>query len=171
MDKGGIHIYTGHGKGKTTAAVGLCVRARSRGLRVLFTQFMKNIKGGEVELLEELSVRVLRFEGVLSPLFHPGVDMQAVRAEALKALGSLKPVLKDYDLVVLDEFTHLLATGLIGKEEALAFIGERPGPLDMALTGRDAPDWLIDLAEDVTEMKEIKHPASKGKKARKGIEF
>lgn len=171
MHKGFIHIYTGDGKGKTTSAVGLSVRAKSRGLRVLFVQFMKTIKGGEIDLLKNLSIKVKRFEKVLSPLFHPGADMALLREESLKALGKLRPLLREYDLVVLDEFNHLLTTGLVTRKEALDFIMQRPETLDLVLTGRGAPKWLVDLADQVTDMRDVKHPAAKGARARKGIEY
>jgi cob(I)alamin adenosyltransferase len=171
MAKGFIHVYTGNGKGKTTAAVGLSVRARSRGLRVLFVQFMKKISGGETDLLKELGIDVLRFEKVLSPYFHPKADMGALREESLKALDSLRTKMGDYVIIVLDEFNHLLSSRLINRGEAREFIQGRPEALELVLTGRDAPAWLLEMAEHVTEMNDVKHPASRGMKARKGIEF
>jgi cob(I)alamin adenosyltransferase len=171
MNKGLIHIYTGDGKGKTTAAVGLCVRARSRGLSVCFAQFMKQGAGGEPELLEKLSVRVIRFEKVLSPHFNPQADMKTLRREALRALDELSPMLPEFDLLVLDEFTHVLANGLITAEEARRFIKDRPGRLELVFTGRGAPEWLIDLADNVTDMLDVKHPLKRGVSARKGIDY
>lgn len=170
MRKGLIHVYTGNGKGKTTSAVGLCVRAKSRGLRVLFAQFMKKDSKGEIALLEGLSINVLQFKEVLSPHFHPNADMDSIRHEALKAIETLKAVTGQFDLVVLDEFTHLLSNDLIEKEEALRFIEKRPSSLELVFTGRGAPDWLIDIADYVTEMKDVKHPSKNGLTARKGIE-
>jgi cob(I)alamin adenosyltransferase len=171
MKQGFVHIYTGKGKGKTTAAVGLSVRARSRGLRVLFAQFMKNISGGEVGLLRKLGVEVMRFERVLSPLFHPDADRRAIREEALKALHALGGVLGDYDLVVLDEFNYLLSGRLITAREARDFIAMRPENVELVLTGRGAPRWLIAMAGHVTEMRDVEHPARHGVGARRGIEY
>jgi cob(I)alamin adenosyltransferase len=171
MGKGLVHVFTGDGKGKTTSSVGLSVRARSRGLRVLFVQFMKRAEGGETDLLEKISVRVMRFEKVVSPYFQPDVDMNALRKEALHALELLKSMLSDYDLVVLDEFNNLLSLSLVTEEEAAEFIESRPEPLEMVLTGRGAPGWLLELADHVVEMIPVKHPSSKGMKAREGIEY
>jgi cob(I)alamin adenosyltransferase len=171
MHKGLLHIYTGDGKGKTTSAVGLSVRAKSRGLRVLFVQFMKTMKGGETELLRKLSIKVRRFEKVLSPIFHPGADTAGLREESLKALDRLRRTLPEYDLVVLDEFNHLLSHRLISKAEAVEFITKRPESLDLVLTGRGAPAWLMEMADQVTDMRDVKHHARRGVKARKGIEY
>jgi cob(I)alamin adenosyltransferase len=171
MGKGLVHVFTGDGKGKTTSAVGLSVRARSRGLRVLFVQFMKQVKGGETDLLEKISVKVMRFEKVLSPYFHPDVDMNSLRKEALRSLELLKPMLSDYDLIVLDEFNNLLSLKLVTADEAVELISGRPEPLELVLTGRGAPDWLVELADHVVEMIPVKHPSSKGIGAREGIEY
>lgn len=171
MNKGFVHVYTGNGKGKTTCAVGLAVRARSRGLRVLFSQFMKKASGGETSLLDKLGVDVMVFERILSPLFNPSVDREVIRKEALVAIDSLGNVTADYQLVVLDEFNHLLTESLIKEPEALGLINRIAIRAELVLTGRGAPDWLIDRAEYVTEMKEIKHPLSTGTLGRKGIEF
>lgn len=171
MQEGLIHVYTGEGKGKTTAATGLALRARGRGLKVLFAQFMKEDPGGETGLLEMVSVQVLRFRDVLSPFFHPEVDRAALRQEAVKALQALGPRLPEFDLVVLDEFVGLVASGLIDREEALGFLRAKPPGTELVLTGRGAPEWLLENADYVTEMKALKHPFSRGMCAKKGIEF
>lgn len=171
MKNGLIHVYTGDGKGKTTSAVGLCVRAKSRGLRVLFAQFMKKDSGGEVALMKELSIKVLQFKKVLSPHFHPNADMGSIRQEAIKAMDALGAIAAEFDLVVLDEFTHVLSNDLVAKEEVLRFISDRPASLELVFTGRGAPGWLVALADHVTEMKDVKHPARNGQKARRGIDF
>lgn len=171
MQEGYIHIYTGDGKGKTTAAVGLALRARSRGLRVLFVQFMKREAGGEADLLEALSITVRRFNNVLSPFFEPGADRESIMLEARKALGSVRQMLAGFDLAVLDEFNVLLSEGLLSKDEALRFLEARSPGTELVLTGRGAPGWLLELADYVTEMKAMKHPFSSSRKAREGIEF
>jgi cob(I)alamin adenosyltransferase len=166
-----IHVYTGDGKGKTTAAVGLALRAKSRGLRVLFAQFMKGGEGGESAALKGLSMEVLKFDEVKSPVFHPEADKGALREEARRALASLKETMGGFDLVVLDEFNCVLAEGLVTKEEAVEFLEKRPGVSEVVLTGRGAPDWLIGLADYATEMRMLRHPYKRGIKARKGIEY
>jgi cob(I)alamin adenosyltransferase len=171
MSRGLLQVYTGPGKGKTTAAVGLAVRALSRGLNVLFAQFMKPAKGGETELLEQLGARVLRFPEVSSPLFDPSIDRNTLAARASEALMKLEGAFEGNDLAVLDEFNHLLSEKLVGRPEAESLIKGRPEGLELVLTGRGAPGWLLEAADLVTEMTEIKHPRSGGGKARRGIEF
>jgi cob(I)alamin adenosyltransferase len=171
LHKGLLQVYTGDGKGKTTSAVGLAVRARSRGLRVLFAQFMKSGPGGETEILKEIGVEVIRFERVLSPHFHPEADRGEIRREALEALAELAAMLPRFDLAVLDEFNNLLSRDLITMEEAEEFLRAKPEGLELVLTGRGAPEELIALADQVTEMKDIKHPSRAGVPAREGIEY
>lgn len=170
-DKGLIQIYTGGGKGKTTACVGLAVRARSRGLRVLFTQYMKDIQGGEVDALQRLEIDCKVFRAVKSPLFNKGVDMSVLRAEALKAIEETRAAWHAYDLLIMDEFNIVLSYNLITEDEAREFIGARPEGLEIVMSGRGAPQWLVDMADLVTEMREIKHPANNNVKARQGIEY
>ena len=171
MQRGLVHIYCGEGKGKTTAGVGLAVRAKGRGMKVLFSQFMKPPDGGEVSMLEKLTVRVVRFGDVLSPYFHPGADPDEQRRNALRALEDLKLLMPGYDMVVLDEFLHLVSCGLITEGEALAFLGQKPPAVELVLTGRRAPESLIRAADYVTDMKAVKHPFASGLGAREGIEF
>ena len=171
MEKGLIHIYTGEGKGKTTASVGLAVRARGRGMKVLFSQFMKSVGGSEIAMLERLTVRVVKFGEVLSPYFHPGADLAQLRERAMAALEQLRLLMPGYDLVILDEFIHLVNYGLVTEEEALVFLKQKPPKVELVLTGRRAPDSLVNAADYVTDMKCIKHPLESGLKAREGIEF
>jgi cob(I)alamin adenosyltransferase len=166
-----LQVYTGDGKGKTTAAVGLAVRARSRGLRVLFAQFMKPAAGGEPDALAAMGVEVLRFSRIKSPLFNPGLDPEAQAREVSAAMGGLSALMPEFDLMVLDEFVHVINTSEAAADEARAFIEARPVQLEMVLTGRGAPGWLLEMADLATEMRVLKHPASGGLPARKGIEF
>lgn len=171
MVKGLIHVFTGDGKGKTTASVGLSIRAKSRGLKVLFVQFMKESPGGETELLEKLSIEVIRFSKILSPYFHPEADLGAIREETLAAMEVLKARLAKYDLVVLDEFNCLLAENLLAEDEALDFLKLKPARLELVLTGRGAPKSIIDFADHVVDVHEIKRPTNTRSEARKGIEY
>lgn len=171
MDKGLLQIYTGDGKGKTTAAVGLALRARSRGLKVLFAQFMKETPGGEPEALREFNIEVIRFRDVRSPLFNKDITSEQLREASLKALARLREIIPSYDLVILDEFNHLLRPGILDEREAGQFIADRPETVEMVITGRGTPQWLMDMADLATEMRELKHPARKGLRARKGIEY
>ncbi len=174
MDKGLIHIYTGNGKGKTTAAVGMSVRARSRGLRALFVQFFKEPdSGSEISLLPTLGIDTLVFDEVKSPLFHPEIDKQSLRGESRKALSRLLRLFKEnkFDFIVLDEFICLVAEGMLTEEEATEFIRNKPDSAELVLTGKGATDELIAVADYVTFMQNVKHPYEKDLKARKGIEF
>ncbi len=171
MKKGLLHIYTGEGKGKTTASVGLSVRARSRGLRVLFSQFMKQREGGEHEKLKELGIEVMRFVDILSPVFHPDADIKEQRKNTRRALKEIASRMGDFDLIVMDEFLNLVKQGLINDKEALEFLNSRPEGLELVVTGRGASPKLIDAADYVTEMRLLKHPFRSGVRARKGIEY
>lgn len=169
-----IHVYTGEGKGKTTAALGLALRAKSRGFKVLFAQFMKSsVRSSELQMLKKLSICIKNFDSVSSPLFSPGTDRIKIRENVMTALNHLKKIMAsdDFDLIILDEFNCILSESLITDEEAMDFIARRPERLELVLTGRGATDRLVDLADYVTYMKSVKHPFGKGLKARKGIEF
>lgn len=166
-----IEIYTGDGKGKTTAAVGLAVRAKSRGLKVLFAQFMKSDSGGETELLASLGIAIRRFPEVASPLFHPELEIADLRRKAKHAMEQIAPVLGAYDLVILDEFINVCRRLELGEDDVKTFLDARPPQVELVLTGRDAPEYLIECADLVTEMRAVRHFFEKGVKARRGIEF
>ncbi len=166
-----VHVYTGDGKGKTTASVGLAVRAKSRGLRVLFSQFFKDTTGGELELLESLSITVKRYREVKSPLFHPQIDLETLKKAVREALNEITNLSYEFDLIIIDEFNCLLKEGILETEEAIEFLQRLPEGRDVVLTGRGAPQELIQLADYVTEMTPLKHPYEKGLSARKGIEY
>ncbi|MEJ2696784.1 MAG: cob(I)yrinic acid a,c-diamide adenosyltransferase [Candidatus Sulfobium sp.] len=174
METGLIHIYTGNGKGKTTAAVGMSVRARSRNFRTLFVQFFKERdSGSELSLLSTLGIDVLVFDQVKSPLFHPEIDKSSLREEARKAISHIRRVFTEnsYDFIVLDEFICLVAEGILSAEETTDFVRNKPEGTELVLTGKGAPQELIEVADYVTFMENIKHPYKKDMKARRGIEF
>ncbi len=174
MTKGLIHVYTGDGKGKTTAAIGISVRAKSRGLRTMFAQFFKeNDPGGEIALLQKIGIKTLVFDQVKSPYFNPDVDKDSIRLEAIDALSRLKEDFgrHDFDLVVLDEFICLVNEAVVSEEEALEFLGNKPQALELILTGYGATEKIIALADYVTFMKNVKHPYDKNLEARPGIEY
>lgn len=174
MSKGCIHIYTGEGKGKTTASVGLTVRARSRGLRILFVQFMKGgATPGEINLLRDIHVSIKKFSKIRSPYFNPDIDRKQLRKYVDEAITYIEDVMnnKNFDMIVLDEFNCLITEGLLSEDRAVKLISSKPANLELILTGRGATKRLIQTADYVTEMRVIKHPFSKGIKARKGIEY
>lgn len=174
MKDGLLQVYTGDGKGKTTAAFGLAFRAYGRGFKVAVVQFMKTWVTGEVQLAETLeNFHVKRID--TSPKFTwemNEAELEELRLEIRKGFEYVRNLVKEnkYDLLVLDEINHIIIKEFISKEEILEFIDSKPDTLEIVMTGRNAPDWLIEKADLVTEMKCIKHPFEKGIPARVGIE-
>ncbi len=175
MKKGMVQIYTGDGKGKTTAAVGAAIRACGAGMKVLFCQFLKNGKtaSGEEEVLKkQKNIRFIKYDE-MSPFFERNIDMEELK-EAVKddLLNAFKEINSGkYDVAVLDEAVHLINLELITEKELISMIDSRPAGVEIILTGRGAGAGLKKAASLVTEMKEIKHPFKTGMKARKGIEY
>jgi len=169
--KGYVHVYTGNGKGKTTAGIGLIVRALGHGLKVYMGQFMKGQRYGELDTLEKLGVMVERF-GTKNCIISPEnvTDLDLVKAkEGYKKVEEIL-LSKKYDLVVLDEICVSTYFNLITVEEILHLMKIKPKETELVLTGRYAPKEVIDSADLVTEMKEIKHYYNCGVMARDGIE-
>ena len=175
--RGLIIVHTGNGKGKTTAALGLAVRAWGDGLRVLILQFIKGSwKYGELEALRILGETNGRLEvrrggrgfsqrDTEDKAEHRKAAQEAWR-EALEEITASR-----WDLIVLDEINYAIKFGLVEIEQVMDLLDKKPPELHMVLTGRDARPELIERADLVTEMKLIKHPYQKGIKAQKGIEF
>jgi cob(I)alamin adenosyltransferase len=171
LSRGYVQVYTGDGKGKTTAALGLALRAAGHGLRTYIGQFMKGQPYGELEALRDHplitieqygDVRCIRREEVTSKHVdqaHRGLE------QAQEAILSGR-----YDIVVLDEVNVTIWFGLLTVEEVLVFLDQRPEHVEVILTGRRAPQELIERADLVTEMREVKHYYQQGVMARKGIE-
>ena len=172
MEKGLIHIYTGDGKGKTTAAVGLCYRASLSGYKVGFTSFMKDFSSGEC-LCDNLFTifKSTPFEGFLPQMSQPEID------EAKKAANThLKEIFnialtEHYDLIVLDEVLVAAKCGIVDKELLAALLENKPDFLEVVMTGRDCPEELFECGDYISEIKAVRHPYEKGICARKGIEF
>lgn len=167
-------VYTGDGKGKTTAALGLLVRAAGAGLRIRVFQFLK--KGAYSELatlagrFPEIEVTQLgsgRFIQSNAPIPQDELDRAARGLQlAREAVRS-----GEYDLVILDEINGAMSMGLLPVADVLALIAERPDRTELVLTGRDAPQAVIDAADLCTEMRMVKHYYTRGVPARKGIEL
>lgn len=176
MTNGLVHIYTGDGKGKTTASVGLAVRAYGSGLRVLFIQFLKGRDTGELHVLDQLGPRlsIRRQDEVKKFIWEMN---EGERAELRSSVGSLFDYARsavsggDWDLVVIDELMGVISIGMLRIDEVLSLIKEKAEPLELVLTGRNAPQELIEAADYVSEIKAVRHPFEKGITARKGIEF
>lgn len=175
MPKGLIHIYTGEGKGKTTAAFGLAKRAAGHNRRVLILQFLKSRTkhSGEIVSAKKTGIKVMRFADQTTPLFDPEVKISELKESIQKAIAqTVKEIESDvYDLVIMDEFNTVLGCGYADIKDAERIIKAKPERLELVFTGRGAPEELVELADYVTEMRMVKHPYKKGVKARKGIEF
>lgn len=171
MDKGQIHIYTGNGKGKTTAALGLSLRAVCAGKKVFFGQFIKGMDYSELKAAEYLPGFEIRQFGRDCFIYNEPKEEDILAAR--EGLNICKEIIKnkDYDLVVLDELNIALYYKLFPVEEVIEMLENRADKVEIVITGRYAPQELIDLAHLVTEMKEIKHYYKTGLKARLGIEF
>ena len=170
-----VHIYTGEGKGKTTASIGLAVRAAGAGMKVLFVQFFKedSAPSGEKEVLKAVGVDLVR-SNCRHPLFTGArTDLEAVRASVVGTFEAAKEKLMQggYDLAVFDEIMSAINGGWIKIADILSFLDSRPEGLEVVLTGRNAPVELMQSADYVTEMLKIKHPFDHGVQARKGIEY
>jgi len=178
MTEGLIHIYTGHCKGKTTAATGLAVRAAGHGLKVLFVQFFKedSAPSGEKSFFNNFAaetVTVLR-SNCRHPFFTGDKTDDEAVAEAISGtFDKVREAVAEggLNLIVLDEIMAVLRGGWIELPEFIDFIESRPANLEVALTGRDAPSELVSIADYVTEMLKIKHPFDEGINARKGFDF
>ena len=169
-NKGYIHVYTGNGKGKTTAAFGLAIRVLCAGGSVFIGQFVKNMKYNETKI-EHLfnNVRIQQFgRGFFIEKKPAQEDIDAAYA----GLESCKQILAsgEYNLVVLDELTIALYYELLSIEEVLTAISRRHSGTELVITGRYAPAELIDIADLVTEMREVKHYYTEGVLSRNGID-
>ncbi|AQS57829.1 cob(I)yrinic acid a,c-diamide adenosyltransferase [Desulforamulus ferrireducens] len=173
-EKGLVLVFTGNGKGKTTAALGMALRAWGHGMRVLVLQFIKSQQCGEHLAAEKMQPG---FE--IRPLglgFINLNDPAAVARQQQAAREVLKQVATamtsgDYQLLILDEVLYAINYGLIELNDVLSLLEQRPEHLHLVLTGRDAPPEIIERADLVTEMREVKHPYKQGIAAQKGIEF
>ena len=173
LEKGLVQVYTGDGKGKTSAAFGLALRAIGRGLKVYVIQFIKGgFDYGELHVADKLpNFKLAAFgRGKFITDVSPSGEDAKLAQEALKLAAK---VVKEgeYDIVVLDEVNVALNMKLIKLEDILKLIRVKPKYVELVLTGRNAPARLVEVADLVTEMKEIKHPYAKGVQPRKGIEF
>jgi len=171
LKKGCVQVYTGNGKGKTTAALGLSLRAAGAGLKVLFVQFLKGRNASEHESLRLLApqIELRRFGG---PGFIMEKPSQEDIAAAREGLEAVREAVRSgaWDVMVLDEINVAVSLGLILEADVLDLLDERPEGMEMVLTGRNAPEGILQKADLVTEMKEIRHYWRKGIPARRGIE-
>ena len=168
-----IHLYYGDGKGKTTAACGLAVRAAGSGMRVLFTQFFKDGSSSEIVVLSSLTNVTVKYPPVYFGRFKMMTDVQKQETGSCYTdfLRSITELAADYDLIVLDEIVSAYGYGLVESSDLIGFLKTEGNKREIVLTGRGPTRELIDLADYATEMRKEKHPYDSGETARKGIEF
>ncbi len=169
-----IHLYYGDGKGKTTAALGLAVRAAGSGFQVVLVQFLKNHNTGELAILDTIpNINVLRGKEGVSFSFTMTEEekrkTRLVHDENLKKAIELV-VSGNGDMLILNEAIGASSRGLIDKELLYTFVRNKPEKLELIMTGRNPAQWMIDCADYVSEIKKVKHPYEKGIPARTGIE-
>jgi cob(I)alamin adenosyltransferase len=173
LEKGLIQVYTGNGKGKTSAAFGLALRAIGDGLKVFVIQFIKGgFDYGELHAVKSLPNLELRAFGRGQFISQKPPDREDVKL-AREGFELAKKVIEegDFDIVVLDEINVAMHLKLIRVNEVLDLIRNKPKHVELVLTGRNAPSEIVEIADLVTEMKEIKHPYALGVQPRKGIEY
>jgi len=172
MKKGYIHIYTGNGKGKTTSAIGLGIRATGAGLKVHLLQFMKGRRYSELNTLDNLKNFTYSQHGrdeFVNKDRPEKIDIDMAQ-EGLKYAKKLIKSNK-YDMIILDEINVAVDFKLIALEDVLKLIREKPEKLELVLTGRYVNPKIVESADYATEMLEIMHPYKKGVQARKGFDF
>ncbi|MEE9162255.1 MAG: cob(I)yrinic acid a,c-diamide adenosyltransferase [Candidatus Neomarinimicrobiota bacterium] len=174
--KGLLIVYTGDGKGKTTSALGVAFRALGYGWKICMVQFVKGTwKSGEMKSIAELGDRFelhrmgAGFYRILDDDQPEEVHREAAAAATDLTIEKLQS--GTYDLVIADELNVALGTGLLGEEDVRRVIAARPAHIHLIVTGRDAPDFLVEAADLVTEMLEIKHPYQQGIQAQPGIDY
>ncbi|AEB08363.1 cob(I)alamin adenosyltransferase [Desulfobacca acetoxidans DSM 11109] len=172
LEQGLVQIYTGEGKGKTTAALGLALRALGRGLKVFMLQFLKGDDTGELFSTQQFGDKFVIRQTGLGGFIRKGKAGPEDAQRAKEAMNLAKDILRrgDYDLVILDEINVALYFELVSVPEVLKLLQARAPHVEVVLTGRYAPQEIIEAADLVTEMKNIKHYYHAGVKARKGIE-
>lgn len=172
MEKLGLlHIYTGDGKGKTTAAVGLAVRANGAGRKVLLVQFLKGMDTSELEPLRKLGITIWRGEAKKFIHHMTRDELRDCKQTQESTFEKTVEHMQEYDMVILDEILGAISTDMIAKSEVVRLMQEKPQTTELILTGRDVPDELVELADYVSDIRCVKHPYDQGVAARKGIEF
>jgi cob(I)alamin adenosyltransferase len=174
-NKGLIQVYTGTGKGKSTAAIGQAVRAAGHGFRVGFLSFFKDPEAfgyGEYKSLEKLGIKTFLF-AKKHPHFYKELNPDDVCQECSRGLEFIKELFRDpsWDMLVLDEINIALRDGFLKEEDVLSLLDAKPDKLELVLTGRGVTEKTIEKADLVSEVREVKHPYSRGIKSRKGIEY
>jgi len=172
LKKGYVHVYTGSGKGKTTSAIGLGVRAAGAGMKVHMVQFMKGRRYSEldgIECIDNFTISQHGRDEFVNKKNPEQIDIDL----AQKGFSFAKKIIKnkEFDMVILDEINVAVDFSLIKLEDVISLIEDKPESLELILTGRYANPGVVKIADYVTEMLEIKHPYQQNVEARKGVEF
>ena len=170
MELGMVHLYWGEGKGKTTAAMGLALRALGNGCRVVVVQFLKGADTGEIPLLRQLGAEVYRGKAGQKFVFQMN-DAEKAATRALQNENLRAALARPADLLVLDEACAAWELNMVDRQLLEQAVRERPAGQEIVLTGRKPAPWMEELADYSTEMHCWRHPYKKGVKARKGVEF
>jgi cob(I)alamin adenosyltransferase len=177
LKKGLIHIYTGKGKGKTTASLGLALRAVSSGLKVCMFQFLKKRGTSSDGWLEFPNFRIVClnqehpiFSGSRTNIIRP---LRKLSGKIKKDLLKIKRIMRTgkYDVIILDEILNCVSERFIEETEVLRLLKAKPAPVEIVLTGRGATSGLVSVSDYVTRLDKVKHPFDRGQGARKGIEY
>lgn len=171
MERTGLlHLYYGDGKGKTTAAMGLALRALGSEKRVVVLQFLKGGQSGEIPLLEQLGAKIYRGKAGQKFVFQMN-DAEKAETRALQNANLAAAMAEPADLLILDEAGSAWELDMADKALLQQAVLQRPAGQECVLTAHAAPQWMLDAADYVTEMKCLRHPYQKGVAARKGIEY
>ncbi len=168
--KGLVHVYTGDGKGKTTAALGLAMRAVGQGMKVAFIQFLKGQPCGEHIFVSQYHAFDI-VQVSVGDSFQKSKEQLSQEAQQTLAYAEQEIFSGKYDLAILDELFVAISQGLITVKQVLDLLDAKPSSVELVLTGRKAPPEIIQRADLVTEMLMIKHPFTEGTSARRGIEY
>jgi cob(I)alamin adenosyltransferase len=173
MEQGMVQVYTGDGKGKTTAALGLALRASGKGLKVFMIQFLKGRHYGELESCKRLSDRFRIVQSGLDSFVKKGEPSREDLELAHRGLEIAREAIMsgEYDIVILDEVSVAVLLGVLTTEEVLPLIDDRPDGVEIVLTGRGAPPEFLKRADLITEMTCARHYYDRGVEMREGIEY
>lgn len=175
MGKGLIHIYCGDGKGKTTAAFGLLLRAVGHNRKVLVCQLLKDGTSGEIASLQYLKqaevIEGFHYSGFVDPKDMKAMEAAKDQQQKKLLLAIEKMATGDYDLVIIDELCTAVSLGIIEKDLAAALIEQKPGHTELVLTGRNPSPYLVEAADYISQIDCVRHPYMKGTEAREGVEW
>ena len=170
MAKGLIHLYWGDGKGKTTAAMGVAMRALAAGKKVVIVQFLKGQESGEITILSQLGAKIYRGKAGDKFVFQMNEE-ERVETRKLQDENLFAALQELADLLILDEACAVLELKMVDEALLKKAVCEKPEEQELILTGRNPADWMMDMADYCTEMHCWRHPYEKGIKARRGVEF